>query len=539
MRTLLLYAGLIGLVWSGGGPLGRAAEAAKIVPPSDVLLRCHFAGLNQLLADPKAAKLKQIWALPSSADLKRQAFDQLARVPFLMLSNQLPKNSPSQTNLLRPLLEDVLSGESFLEWRGPVGQPGEFVFGLVLGEERARLWSANLQKALEEWKLGNVAATPGKQMGEGWVLKHRDGLSAFAFARVGGWVVIGWGPESLPSHAQLVQRIKAEGRPGPQLTGDWLAAEANLERLKPWLPPLGVYAHPPLAHLTMSNRAEYVRTSMTLEFPGGHGWKNEPWTVPTALIRDPLISFTAVQGIAPLLGAWKIFQKLGFSPQPNQVFFWANSSIPFLSHFAAPMSDAGKQLARVAPLLPSLLLSNGPVKIPGNIGWDTNFHAVVWKGLPIAPQLRAVKDRQSEYLVGSLFLPYVSTNPAPAELFKAIQGRTNLVYYDWETTGPRLQQWCPYYQLTDIATGRTFAGTNAPTQCWLMAIMPLLGNSVTEITASSPTQMTLVRNAHCGFTGFELVSFTRWLDSPEFPKLSVVGQPKPVRPAKPSQPKQR
>ncbi|MCX6902310.1 MAG: hypothetical protein NTW03_02280, partial [Verrucomicrobia bacterium] len=172
--------------------------------------------------------------------------------------------------------------------------------------------------------------------------------------------------------------------------------------------------------------------------------------------------------------------------------------------------------------------------------WDTNLHAVVCRGLPIAlPQLRAIKDRQGEYLVGSLFLPFVSTNPAPAELFRAVQGRTNLVYYDWEITEARLQQWCPYYQLTDMATGRIFAGTNAPTQRWLRAMMPLLGNSVTEVTASSPTQLTLVRNSHCGFTGFELVSFTRWLESPEFPKFSVVGQPKPVRPAKPSQPKKR
>jgi hypothetical protein len=148
-----------------------------------------------------------------------------------------------------------------------------------------------------------------------------------------------------------------------------------------------------------------------------------------------------------------------------------------------------------------------------------------------------VKERGQEYLVGGLFHFASGTNPAPPELFSKLENRDNLVYYDWEITQARLRQWRPLYQLADIAAKCAFQATNAPTQRFLLAIEPLLGNAATEITATSPTGMTLQRSSHLGLTGFELFSLTRWIDSPAFPRFNIEGLPKPARPAPPNRPR--
>jgi hypothetical protein len=530
MKMILRRMAWIGLAWAGSGLTSGAAAPANPAPPSDLLLRAHFLGLDRIFADAGAAKQKQIWSLPATADMRNQAFNQLARLPFQVLSNQLPKGMTNQAGLLRPLFEDLLPGESFLEWQGSAGKPTEFVLAVQMPDERARLWSTNLWRTLEGWKLGTLTAAK-TEAGEGWVYKHRDGSGGCALTRAGQWVVFGLGPEGLAGHARMVQRIKADGRPGPKPTGHWLEAEANLERLKPWLPPLAPYAHPPVAHLALSNHAEYVRSVVRLEFPEGHGWKSETWVIPKSLILDPLISFTAARGIAPLLAPWKLFRQVALDPPPNQVVGWADAPMPFFTQVAMPVKDAGPQLMRMAPLLPGAIFSNGVAKATSSIRWDSNRHAVVWGGLPVAsPQLAAVKDGANQFLLGSLFVPLAGTNRAPPALFKEVENRPNLCYYDWEITGQRLLQWRALYQLADIVTSRGFISTNAPTQRWLVTMAPALGNTVTEVTATSPTELTLVRTSHAGLTGFEMVSLMRWLDSPDFPALSVAGQPKPVLP---------
>lgn len=525
MRTIILPVLLAGLMCAAGRLPAGAAPAAD-----DLILQCHCLGMNQLPAG--AAKLKQIWSLPASADLRKQLAEQLARLPFLALSNSLAKGTPDQAALFRPLFDDLLPAESFLEWRGPAGPAGEFVFAIRLSDDRARLWGTNLRQALTAWKLGAFAAAK-PDAAQNWVFKKKDG-GALAFTRAGQWVVLGLGAEPLKLHAAVVQRIGASGRPVAAASAGWLEADANLARLKSWLPLLAPYQNLPVVHVNVSEHADHLRTTMALQFPAPHGWKSEPWMLPTSVIRDPVISFTVAQGIAPLLKAWPFFQRLGLEPQPNQVTFWAQAQFPFLTHLAMPVASAGPQIARLSPLLPSLVLSNSPHPLPGNIGWNTNFQAIVWSGLPMAmPQITAIKDRKGEYLFGSLFPRFPSTNTPPPDLFKQVEGRANLAYYDWEITEARLKQWRALYQLLDIITGHTFVKTNAPSQVWLLAAAPLLGdNTATEMTVTSPTEMKLVRSSLCGFTSFELVSLMRWLDSPEFPRFSVTGQNKPARPAR-------
>ena len=60
-----------------------------------------------------------------------------------------------------------------------------------------------------------------------------------------------------------------------------------------------------------------------------------------------------------------------------------------------------------------------------------------------------------------------------------------------------------------------------------------LGEAVTELRSTSPTQMTLVRKSHSGLTALELVSLSRWIESTNFPAFGVFPPSLPVvRPAK-------
>ena len=148
----------------------------------------------------------------------------------------------------------------------------------------------------------------------------------------------------------------------------------------------------------------------------------------------------------------------------------------------------------------------------------SNRSELVWHGWPmLLPYARAVKDGGAEYLVGGLFPMRMSTNPPPAELFAQINDRTNLVYYDWEITAGRRIHAEQLQQLWDILNQRRLSDTNALDQRWLTAVGATLGNTITEVTLTSPKELTLVRKSDCGFTGFELTTLARWLISPGFP----------------------
>jgi hypothetical protein len=91
------------------------------------------------------------------------------------------------------------------------------------------------------------------------------------------------------------------------------------------------------------------------------------------------------------------------------------------------------------------------------------------------------------------------------------------VYYDWEITEQRLTQWQVLSQLYQMAFDKPLLDTNAVSIRWLNSIKSGLGNTVTEITVTGPRQLTLVRKAPTGLTGFELVMLANWLESPKFP----------------------
>ncbi|HEY1396110.1 hypothetical protein [Roseateles sp.] len=122
-----------------------------------------------------------------------------------------------------------------------------------------------------------------------------------------------------------------------------------------------------------------------------------------------------------------------------------------------------------------------------------------------------------EFVYARLFPLLPNRTPPPPELFAQFSGRTNLFYYDWEITSNRVANARQLYQLGSIFNLRTPPSIETPSQKWLGAIVSLLGDAVTEITQTSPQELTLIRKSRLGFSGFELATLSMWLESPAFP----------------------
>ena len=96
--------------------------------------------------------------------------------------------------------------------------------------------------------------------------------------------------------------------------------------------------------------------------------------------------------------------------------------------------------------------------------------------------------------------------------------RTNLVYYDWELTEPRIEAWIYLAQTLRLVTRHAQMPPKGHAQNWLMALAPKLGNCVTAGALTAPNQLSFTRTSSFGFTALELQLLADWLESPDFPR---------------------
>ena len=516
------------LTFSLGLGFGCQQKTAEPPPPKRVaaapapepLLRWHFVGTAQLASDTNAAKLRQIAALPASQELRAQTLNKLADG----LARSFPTTDGANTNrpaLLRPLLEDVLSAETWFQLHAITNGAGAWTLAIELNEERARLWQTNLWQCLSSADAPspfNVEKSLGFRAGK------------FHCLRAGGWLLVAASDREPPWPATLKQ-ITVSGRPAAA-NASWLEVEADLPRLAallswsellPW----------PRAQLTVIGKGEYLRSNMGLRYAQPLNAPFDPWRIPTNTIQDPLISFTAFRGIAPWLKQREFIKQLAVDPTPNQLFLWAQADVPFQSFAAWPAPQATNHLIQLAPRLVAWAQTNASRPAVGTLRVLTNNLGIVWQGLPIiVPSIQPAPEPAGDFLIAGIFPTAPSNQPLPPELLAQLTSRTNLFYYDWEITGARLLQWRQLDQVLSMITPDELPQLPGLTagQKWLTALSPvlgngvkepLLGNSATEIVVTSPRDLTLVRKSHLGLTGFELLTFVKWLEEPGFPAAGL------------------
>ncbi len=478
MMRLIPATFLVGLLLGCGARPQAAGEA----DPPDLLVRWQFAGTDALAGDTNGAALRAVLAKPATRALLEETREKLAAAPL--------------TKPLAPLLPDLFRARAFVEARGEPQTP-EWTFALRLSPERAAVWEATWSNLAPAWDR-----------------------AAARVIRVGDWVVAGVGAAPLRGLEAVRQRLTQHGRPGVhEEPGAWLELEAQLARLAsllnwpttvPW----------PRVRLTVAGRGPHLRTVGRLTYERPLDLPLEPWRVPTNTIRDPLVSFTALQGVRPWLAAHPLVRELDL-PAPNQVFAWAQSLVPYLTQIAWEMPEAASRLPGLKTNLPAALQARLPWLDFGELLYVPAKHRLAWSGFPIVvPHLNPAPD--PGFVTAGLFPVETAQPPAPDELYAQILGRTNLVLYHWEITQPRLADWRELRLLYDMVAGYAPGPTNTAATRWLQDtnVTRHLGNAVTEITRVSPRELVLLRSSSIGLTAFEIHWVARWLDGRRFPLLS-------------------
>ena len=511
-----------------------AAPPSAPKPAPKILSTYHYVGAAQLTGNTNASQLRKIWAMPETVRFRNETLTKIAKASQEFFPKHGTNAAIGPSGWIRPLLDDLIQAESFGELRGAVNGASTFTLAIQLNAERAQIWSTNLwQAASARQGVTPVALTDVGSAG--WEVQATNQTGGIRFLREGPWVVVTTAPAQTQSN--LLAKIAAEGRPIPAATNYWFDADVDSRQLQNWLEALPIKNFPN-AHVTVTGRGENLHTDMRLTFAEPLSWKYQPWQIPTNIIQNPansLISFAAARGVASLLKDTPVMQKLEWATPPDQLFFWSQFQVPYRSYAAAPVANASNVLHEISPRLPSLLNTN--LMHPGNgeIRWTTNHSRVVWVGLPfITPHLRPLKKPEGEFLVAGLFPPPPATNaPLPAELLASLSHDTNTCYYHWEITQERLYQWRSLYSLYYVIANLRPPSESTAGQQWLTAVSTNLGNSVTEMTVTSPEEMQFMRSSHLSLTGLEIVQLTHWIESTNFPhnpfEMFPVCEPTPLK----------
>ena len=498
MKRVSWLAGLAAVILCGC--VEKGSRSTSDTP----FLQLHWAGAAGILnGGTNAAKLQEVLKLATTAQVRSEALAKLARVPQELWRKSLPADAPdTSATILQPILEDLWQNEATISLQGKPAQP-DLLFAARLDAAKDQSWNKALAQLAQNWKLGSARADGPSTK---WSVGRRD--LHVHYARENGW-----------TFAALTRGSKSpfEKSQAPALNGAIIDLRADGRRLGEAFPVLAKYALPP-SHIRVMPRGESLRTEAKLTYSERLPIRIEPWSIPTNIVTEPIVSFTCAQGIRPLLDQIKGFSKLRLKDQPNQFCSWGLETVHAQTFVAVPMPNATNVVRGLAGHLPEFvgtLFQNAP----GTFLWISNRAEWIWSGLPmVIPHVRPQRSGNREYVVAGLFpSPPIVSNTAPAELFAQVLGRTNLVYYDWELTGQRVLHSRHTFQLLDIINGRRIQSTNFATQQWIVELAPLLGNSVTEATLSGPKELSVVRKSDVGFTGYEIALLGRWIDSPRFP----------------------
>ncbi len=500
-----------------GAPAGVSAPADSSTVRAGILARVHWLGKKRLAAETNAASFLDLWNLPESAKLEAQTLDRLSSAPWRLLRGDgAATNAP--TALLRPLLDDLVQEEVCLEIRRATNQPCELALAIRLNGERARLWQTNLAAALESLTGLRAVAVPD---GRGWSLKPRGATNFVELVRVSDWTLVGMAPERNTVLADMLVRIQRDHAPfAARTTNFWLEADLYLPRIADALS-LGTNLSGNLPALSVAaiGDGENVRTRGELNFARPPSLEWEPWNLPTNLIQQPLISFTAIRGIRPWLASVKAWDSLRPGAPPNQVCMWALYGFPVQTYLAAPLPDASNSVNRLTKLMLDKVNPWLATNDMGSFARSRDFVGATWAAFPyVSPFFQAVTSSQGDFFYAGTLPAPGPAPPLPPRLFEEAFARTNLVYYDWERTGPRMETWLYISQLARLVSRKAQLPTQSASVAWYKAVTPRLADSVTSVTRTKPDQFVFVRKSTLGFTGVEMQFLADWLESPQFPR---------------------
>lgn len=487
-------------------------DAVQNLPSRDAespALRLHWLGKNRLAGEANATNFMAIWKMPESEKLESQTLDKLSTAPWRLLPKATPlTNAP--VALLRPLLDDLVQAESYLEVQNATNGPDELVLAIRLETTRARLWQTNFPVILDSLK----SIQP----------------NSFALSRAGEWTLVSLTCDERGRSTgstlmdEFKSRILRDGAPfSASKSNYWVEAKVEARSLADalqldWKLP----ATFPHINMVVSGDGENVRTRAELDFPKPLGDILPPWRVPFHLTAEPVIGLTATRGVSTLLQQLGIFSAGQSSLFPDQLLVWLRSGPPLQIYFALPTNDSDVDFLRIAPAAAKWINAHAEAKVYGAVAMETDRGEFRWNGLSLcAPFLARGTNDGQEFLHGGFGYPPVANVRLPIQLHQHIVQATNLIFIEWELTSHTLPQW----RYLDDAARMIFdeshvsrLGAHRESINWLLATMTNLSHSVTELRASSPSQIVFTRKSTLGLNAVELDVLLNWIVLPEFPQ---------------------
>jgi len=506
MRRYILL-GAVLLVLAGCGSKEKA-ETTRI------LLHWHFAGPGALEQVSDPTETKRLWSRPETRALWNQTLDKLARAP-----RHWGLDPNATAPLLRPLLSDLFETEHAFQWVERGGRETEWILAVRLAVEKRGRWQTNLYQVLGSWTRQDPAPDPASG-GWRWTAPAGSGVEQILVALREDWLLMAGGPRGNGSLARAwLREIQARHRPVPPSTQHWARLRVDwpalARRLPPWLRDLDL----PLTDTLATTSGERLQFRTELQFAQPHGWQPVPWLFPSNLIREPLVGFCAMRGIAPRLQPWMERAGLKISPTPNQFCAWSLASAPFQIFAAVPVNDPTNTMRELCRVLPPWFNTNSQGRA---LGWwvvPTNFPAIIWDGMPFFGAFcRPVSEPAGQgFIFAGLFPNNAKSQPPPPALYEEILSRTNLVYYDWELGGERVRSWQLLSQVALLLADRQQLAPTTAGARWMSMLTTNVANVGTSLVVTGPRTMLLTRTAPLGLTGLESVLLAHWLEAPGFP----------------------
>jgi len=495
--------------------------------PNNVVLQYHFLGARELAKSPDVGSARNVFALRSSIAFDNLVLNLLARDTALYLS--LPANAFTFSNL-GPLLDELQRAESVGSLGATTGQPLDFVLAVKLPKDRAKTWQSILIK---------VNKGPGDELrAESFVGRQWNGgrTEGFWFVPAGDWLVIGQGESLAATRSAYLRQIQATGQPTTALGKKCFEADVDWPRLAQWAPLATCPFRLARTHIDIAPTSGSLLLTCKVDYGEAVPWQPQPWRVPSELIKEPLVSFTTGQDVEPFLKSDETLASFSSNPLRSQFYFWSMSEMPLESYVAWPEDNPKETLKNLSSEV--LAAFNPKLKALNNsqLIWRPDISQILWTGLTLAsPHLQAAPESAGSFLVGGLFPLTPGTGPAPEALWEQFKNRTDLVYYDWELTGPRIlrllpeTQMVPVFDMLGIHSSVPYTGKKTPADIaldarlrvneqWLTGLGRVLGNTVTEISKTGPGELTIVRNSPFVFSSLELVLLSHVLsDTPAGP----------------------
>lgn len=466
-----------------------------------VAARYHFIGTSQLTAT-NYDTTRKLFNLPSSVEYRDLVLNRFAG----QIGHSISENSA----VVRPMLNDLIANESTGLFGVPGAEPESFVIAARLPTDRAAVWKQNLGKS-------------------------SDNVNSVHVHQEGDWLIVARGAALKTAEDNFTAEIRKNHRPVPALKDTVLEANIDWPRLSNVPGIASLPFKPAVLSVKVSPKGNHLRTEVHAHYPQAIAWKSQQWHLPTETIHDPLVSFTAGQGVAAFMKPSQLAQRIGENPFTNQFFLWANVGIPFQTGALFPMKNAQRHVQSLGRELPSRFNAELKKTYNGELKYLEKTNELVWQGVPIlAPFVKAIHEKAGDFLCVGTFALIPGPQP-PADLWAQFKGRSDLVYYDWELAGPRLAQWRMVTPLLPIfpvkragedsvpritKTNKVSHTPTAIVDSWISDLIPGLspsnenhsnGNVVTEMTRNSATDYTVVRSSQFGFTGIELFLLTHWL----------------------------